>query len=179
MDGVNEVAHELTYKDFLAWEQATSRVLYCLVCCVHNQMLGYINDAKLPKDAGENMKKVFAASIMARKLQLRQDLNNIQQRDMLVADYTSKIKDICDSLGSTNVALEEDKMVQICLGGLKQRFRSFRTAICTRARPPSFFDLHSMLMVEENHVGMTRRSSLDNHMLYIEVGRPRGCTRRC
>ena len=34
--GENEVAPELTHKDFLAWEHATSRVLYCLTSCVHD-----------------------------------------------------------------------------------------------------------------------------------------------
>ena len=34
---------------------------------------------------------------------------------MSVADYTSGIKDICDSLAS-NVTVEEEEMVQICLG---------------------------------------------------------------
>ena len=37
---------------------------------------------------------------------------------MSVADYTSKIKDICDSLASIDVNVEEGEMVQISLGGL-------------------------------------------------------------
>ena len=48
---------------------------------------------------------------MARKFQLRQELRNVRQRDMSVADYTSKIKEICVSLASINVTVEEDKMV--------------------------------------------------------------------
>ena len=43
---------------------------------------------------------------------------NLQQRDLSVADYTSKIKDICDSLASIDVNIEEGEMVQICLEGL-------------------------------------------------------------
>ena len=63
---------------------------------------------------------------------------------MSVPDYTSQIKDICNSLGSINVMVDEDKMVEICLGGLTHRFGSFWTAICTREKPPSFFDLQSI-----------------------------------
>ena len=37
---------------------------------------------------------------------------------MLVAEYTSKIKEICDSLGSINGTVEEDEMLQVYLGGL-------------------------------------------------------------
>ena len=70
------------------------------------------------KKAWENLRKIFVASTTTRKLQLRQELNNIRQRDMLVTDYTTKIKEICDALGSINVTFDEDEMVQICLDGL-------------------------------------------------------------
>ena len=46
-----------------------------------------------------------------RKLQLIQELSNVRLRDMSVADYTSRIKDICDSLASINVTIKEDEMV--------------------------------------------------------------------
>jgi hypothetical protein len=45
-----------------------------------------------------------------RELQLRQELNNIQQK-MLVANYTSKIKEIDDAMGSIDIIVEEDEMV--------------------------------------------------------------------
>ena len=77
MEGENEVVLELANKDFLVWEQGTSRVLYYLVSYVHNQMLSYIRDAKSPKESWENLKKIFAASTSTRKLQLWQELNNI------------------------------------------------------------------------------------------------------
>ena len=66
-----------------------------------------------------------------------------------MADYTSKIKDICDSLASIDVNVEEGEMVQICLGGLASKFKAFQTAVCTRENMPSFFDLQSMLLIEE------------------------------
>ena len=70
------------------------------------QLLSYIRDAKTPKDSWANLKKIFVASTTARKLQLRQELSNLRQRDLSVADYTSKIKDICDSLASIDVNIE-------------------------------------------------------------------------
>ena len=72
---------------------------------------------------------------------------------MSVANYTTKIKEIYDSLASVNVNVEEDEMVQVCLGGLTSKFRAFRMAVCTRENTPSFFELQSMLLVEENHAG--------------------------
>ena len=94
---------------------------------------------------------------------------------MSMADYTSKIKDICDSLTSVDVNVEEDEMVQVCLGGLELKFGAFRTAICTRENTLSFFDLQSMLQVEDNHAGASMSMHADSKMLYTEEDRPRGC----
>ena len=68
----------------------------------------------------------------ARKLRLRQELSNLRQRDLSVADYTSRIKDISDSLASIEVNIEESEMVQIYLKGLALKFGAFRTAVCTQ-----------------------------------------------
>ena len=119
--------------------------MYCLATCVHNHMLHHIQDAKTHKEVWENLKRIFDANTTARKLQLRQN-------DMSVSDYTAKIKSICDSLGSININVDEDEMVQVCLGGLIQRFNPLRMTTLARENPPSFFNLQSMLLVEENHV---------------------------
>ena len=79
---------------------------------------------------------------------------------MSMADYTSHIKEICDSLASINVTIEEDDMVYVCLGGFALKFVALRMAICMRENKASFFDLQSMLLVEENHVGALIVSTL-------------------
>ena len=78
---------------------------------------------------------------MARKLELLQELNNIQQKYMFVSDYTAKIKSICDLLCSININIDEDEMVQVCLGGLTQQFDPIRKIILARENHPSLFDL--------------------------------------
>ena len=120
----------------------------------------------------------MAASTKARKLQLRQELSNLRQRDLSVADYTSKIKDICDSLASIEVNIEESEMVQVCLRGLASKFGAFRTVVCIWENMSSFYDLQSMLVVEENHAGASASTHTDNKMLYTERDRPRGRGRR-
>ena len=67
---------------------------------------------------------LFAANTTARRLQHRQELNNIQQRDMSITTYTLKIKELCGSLSSIRVNIDDDEMVQICLGGLAPRFNA-------------------------------------------------------
>jgi hypothetical protein len=147
---------------------------YCFASCVRDQLLSYIRDAATSKAAWENLKKVFAASTTARKLQLRQELSNLRQRDLSVADYTLKISEIYESLASVDVDIDDSEKVQICLGGLASKFGAFRIAVCTRETTPSFFDLQSMLLVEENHVGASMSTHTDSKMLYTEGERPRG-----
>ena len=113
-------------------------------------MLSYIREARMPKEAWGNLKKIFVPNTTARKLQLRQELNNIQQRDMMITNYTLKMKELSHSFGSINVNIDDDKMMQIFLNGLAPNFRAIRSAILARVNPPSF-DLQSMLLVEENH----------------------------
>ena len=91
---------------------------------------------------------------------------------MLVTDYTTKIKEIYDTLGSINVTVDEDEMLQICLSGLAHQYGPIQITICTREKPSSFIDLQSMLMVEENHTRTTRNASSDSQMLYTEAGWP-------
>ena len=110
VEGENVAALDSAHKDFPTWEQGASRVLYCLMSCVHGKMLDYIRDVKTPKEAWENLRKIFVASTTALKLQLREELNSIRQRDMSVTDYTTKIKEICEALGS-NVMVDEYEMV--------------------------------------------------------------------
>jgi hypothetical protein len=175
IDGANDTSPDPTDSGFAAWEKSASRVMYCFASCVSEQLLCYIRDARTPKAARENLKKIFAASTTARKLQLRQELSNLRQRDLSVADYTLKINEICDSLASIDMNIDESEKVQICLGGLASKFGAFRTTVCTREATPSFFDLQSMLLVEENHVGATATGAhTDSKMLDAEGERPRG-----
>ena len=147
--------------------------MYCLATCVHDHMLSHVREAKTPKEAWENLKKISAANMTTRKLQLWQELNNIQQKDMSLSDYTAKIQSIFNSLSSINVNIEEDKMAQVCLGSLAQRFDPIRIAILARENPLLFSDLKSMLMVEENHV-RTKSKTSEGQMFFTNSNGSQG-----
>ena len=46
---------------------------------------------------------------------------------MSVSDYTAKIKSICDSLGSINVNIDEEEIVQVCLAGVMSIYQNLMT----------------------------------------------------
>ena len=85
---------------------------------------------------------------------------------MSVTSYTLTIKELCDALGSINIIIDNDEMVQIYLVGLAPRFGTIKSAILARENPPSFFDLPSILLVEKNHV-LSRSNAPDGRMLYM------------
>ena len=77
------------------------------------------------------------------------------------------------------MTVEEDEMVQVCLLGLALKFGAFRTSVYTRENLSSiFFNLQSMLFIEENHVGASMSTHTDNKMFYTEGDRPCGRGRR-
>ena len=89
----------------------------------------------------------------------------MQQRDMSITDYSLKIKEVCDALNSINVIVDDEEMVQIGLDSLAPRFSTLRSAILARENPPSFFDLQSILSVEEKHIRQ-RNNAPDGQMFY-------------
>ena len=92
LEGAQEKAPDLINPNYPTWQQGASRVIYCLAKCVQDHMLSYIRDVKAPKEAWKNLKKIFVSSTTTRKLQLRQELNNIRQRDMSGRTIPSKSK---------------------------------------------------------------------------------------
>mgnify|MGYP002776136822 CR=1 FL=1 len=70
VEGANDATPDSTHMDFPAWEQSASKVLYCFASSISDQRLSYIRDAKTPKEAWGNLKKIFAASITTMKRQL-------------------------------------------------------------------------------------------------------------
>ena len=72
VEGAHENQPNPAHADHPGWEQVASCILYCLASCVHDHMLNYIREAKMPKEAWENLKKILAANTATRKLQLHQ-----------------------------------------------------------------------------------------------------------
>ena len=58
VNGANDAAPEPTNRDFPAWEQSASRVLYCFASIVSEQFLSYIRDVRMPEDSWGNVKKL-------------------------------------------------------------------------------------------------------------------------
>ena len=111
-------------------------------------MLGYIREAKTPKEGWENLKKIFVANTTAQKLQLRQELNNVQQKDVFITSYTLMNG---DSLGSINVNVDEDEMKKICLDDLAPQFNTESVMIEIRDKEDIWIQNNKDLLIMNDH----------------------------
>ena len=84
--------------------------MFCFTSSVSAQLLNHIRDANMPKMAWMNLQKGFDRKHHGPELQLRHGLSNVEEKEMSVPDYTV-IKEICDSLASINMTIQEDEMV--------------------------------------------------------------------
>ena len=88
-------------------------------------MIGHIQDAVSPKEACDILVQMFATNTRARKIQLKNELNIGERKNMFVNNYTLKIKSICESLASINVTVDDDDKNEVCLRGLGSQYKSF------------------------------------------------------
>jgi hypothetical protein len=63
-------------------------------------MIVRIQDAKSPKQAWDTLVKMYNTNTQARKMQLKQELYNLQKNKMNISDYSIKVKNLVDVLAS-------------------------------------------------------------------------------
>ncbi|MCO5584116.1 hypothetical protein L7F22_038039 [Adiantum nelumboides] len=84
---------------------------------------GGVCDTDSSKDVWDNLIAFNATNTRARKIQLKNELNTIKKGDLLVNDYTFKIKALCEPLSSIGVAVDDDDKVEACLRGLGNAYK--------------------------------------------------------
>ena len=61
------------------WQQGQSKVMYWLSMSITDGMMGYLQDAKTPAIAWNNLARLFEVTTKARKLQLKSELNQVKR----------------------------------------------------------------------------------------------------
>jgi hypothetical protein len=117
-------------------------------------MIVHIQDAKSPKQAWDTLVKMYSTNTQARKMQLKQELHNLQKNKMNISDYSTKVKNLADALVSIGAPVDED-LVAVTLNGLGKDYSQFRTSIAVQETFPHFQDLITLLISEEMRVVST------------------------
>ena len=144
------------------WNEKDKMVMFILSQNMSNSMIGHIQELETSKEVWKNLENLFTSTTKARKIQLKNELNNLKKSPQVtVNDYVLKIKDISDALSSIGSHVDDDDLVAFCLNGLREddKWTSFITSIYVRENLPKFDQLVSMMITEEmNLQGSSSRS---------------------
>jgi hypothetical protein len=81
-------------------------------------MIVHIQDAKSSKQAWDTLVKIYNTNTQARKMQLKQELHNLQKNKMNISDYSTKVKNLADALASIGAPVDDKDLVAMTLNGL-------------------------------------------------------------
>jgi predicted transposase YbfD/YdcC len=82
------------------WHEKARKILYWLSVSVSDSMIVHIQDAKSPKQAWNTLVKMYNTNTQARKMQLKQEVHNLQKNKMNMNDYFTKVKNLADAFAS-------------------------------------------------------------------------------
>jgi len=81
-------------------------------------MIVHIQDSKSPKKAWDTLVKMYSTNTQARKMQLKQELHNLQKNKMNINDYSTKVKNLVDALASIRTPIDDEDLMAVTLNGL-------------------------------------------------------------
>jgi hypothetical protein len=111
------------------WHEKERKILYWLSVSVSDSMIVHIQDAKSPKQTCDTLVKMYNTNTQARKMQLKQELHNLQKNKMNINDYSTKVKNLADALASIGALVDDENLVAVTLNGLGKNYSQFRTSI--------------------------------------------------
>ena len=77
---------------FKGWHERARKVIYWLSISISYSMITHIQDASTPKEAWDTLSKMYSINTQARKMQLKQELHNVQRESMSINDYHMYVK---------------------------------------------------------------------------------------
>jgi hypothetical protein len=85
-------------------------------------MIVHIQDVKSPKQAWDTLVKMYGTNTQARKMQLKQELHNLQKNKMNIIDYSTKVKNLADVLASIGTPINDEDLMVVTLNGLRKDY---------------------------------------------------------
>ncbi|XP_073363121.1 uncharacterized protein [Aegilops tauschii subsp. strangulata] len=110
------------------------------------------------------IRSVFRDNCDTRAIYLRNKFHGFNQGDLCVVEYTSKMKEMVDTLGDLGSHVRDCDLVHNVLRGLNEQLQHTVPHV-TRGRLPSFVKLRNFLLLEERHLGRRARIVAHNALL--------------
>ena len=91
-----ENATEVELKAWKTWYKKDKKVMFLISQNVSNSMIGHIQELNSSKEAWNALDKLYTTNTRARKIQLKNKLNNMKKgQGMSINDYALKISCRC------------------------------------------------------------------------------------
>jgi hypothetical protein len=136
-------------------------------------MIVHIQDAKSLKQAWDTLVKMYSTNTQARKMQLKQELHNLQKNKMNINDYSIKVKKLVDVFTFIGAPIDDD-LVAVTLNGLGKDYSQFCTSIVVRETFPDFQYLITVLISDEMRVvGTSSNGGSQESVFYSNFNRSR------
>jgi len=138
-------------------------------------MIVHIQDLKSLKQAWVTLVKMYNTNTQARKMQLKQELHNLQKNKMNISDYSTKVKNLVDALASIGAPVDDENLVAVTLNELRKDYNQFRTSIVVRKTFPNFQDVITLLISEEMRIiGTSSNQGSQESAFYSNTNRGKG-----
>ncbi|KAJ9565550.1 hypothetical protein OSB04_001516 [Centaurea solstitialis] len=113
-----------------------------------------------------DLETLFRDNKDPRTMQLDSELRNLVMGDLSVHAYFAKIKGIADLLANLDPAsaVPDKHLVNYAINGLSSRFESVANIIRYRSPLPSFLEVRSMLLMEEQRLSNHRPAPIASHV---------------
>jgi len=118
---------------------------------------------------------MYNTNTQAYKMQLKQELHNLQKNKMNISDYSTKVKNLADVLAFIGAPIDDEDLMAITLNGLGKDYSQFCTSITIRETFPNFQDLITLLISEDMRiVSISSNGRSQESAFYSNTNRGKG-----
>ncbi|GAV83988.1 UBN2_3 domain-containing protein [Cephalotus follicularis] len=94
--------------DLSAWRKNNGKAFHAIQICYGADMLTYIRELDSAKAAWDCLATVHEQASGARKAFLEAELRSCKQGNSIVAEFSRKVKDLCDQMEGIGIKMEND-----------------------------------------------------------------------
>ncbi|KAF3663026.1 Branched-chain-amino-acid aminotransferase 3, chloroplastic [Capsicum annuum] len=133
------------------WKIKAGKAMFALKTTVEKDLLEKIRDAKTPNEAWDTFAKLFSKKNDSKLQLLESELLSVTQGNMTIAQYFHKVQSLCREIFEMDpkARINETRMKQIIIHGLKPEYRSFVAAVQGWQNQPSLVDFENLLAGQE------------------------------
>lgn len=104
--------------EYATWYQQDQFVLSALLSSLTEEVLSHVIFMSTSREVWLALKAMFSSRSCARTMQISLQLSTLQKKDLSVADYFLKVKNLADTLCAIGTPLRDDEVISYMLAGL-------------------------------------------------------------